>query len=454
MNNIRDFVVIERTGNRAKLHSLGMAVAIAFAFPVTSQAYELYESGETVISADLGAGFGVFHSGENYQIVGNRTAGSSTWREGYIEAGLSGSQGLNGRGTVYGAVSVLGSGTWGDGDPAGLTVGTERRVALEEAHIGWRSDSYFPALGDNWLDVSVGRQNVVLGDGFLINGDLVSFGDADLGANFDRGGAYYLAPRKAFDQTAVVRLGGTDGWRSDLAWVKSDNRAQAETELAAGTVEYVGTRGVLGLTWVHGLDVNEQFASPAQLQRDGMDTVSLRGMGGLGIENLNLAFEFAAQDKDSGSENAWYLEGSWTFADKPWQPTATYRFSRFSEGFDPLFYGASRGFGTWYQGEVAANYAGPFSSNTSVHHAGFKATPSESLTVGALGFVFETLDEAQGDLSGRELDLYAEWAVNEHLFLIPLVGIYQPEHSAANGGVQLGSDSTNVYAQLLAITFF
>lgn len=436
--------------------ALALATALGAGLAATpAQAYELYKQGDTVLNADLEAVFGLMHSEENYELgFGNRSEGSSSWREGYIKYGLSGSQGLGGAGSLYGAVNLLSSGTWGDGDAAGFTEGTERRTAVEDAYLGWRSGDLFPALGENGVDISGGRQKVVIGDGFLINGDSLNFGDVDLGDDFDRGGAYYIAARKAFDQTAVLRLGGDQGWRGDLMWLKSDNRAQAETELGIATLEHVAEPGTLGLTYIRGLDVNERYASPFQAERDDLDTVSLRGAGGLGVDNLNLAFEYASQDKDSGREDAWYLEGSWTFADVPWAPTATYRYSRFSEAFDPLFYGFNRGYGTWFQGEVAANYAGPFNSNTQVHHVGLKATPLESLTVGALYFDFDTLDTDLGNLGGRELDLYAEWMVNDHLMISPVLGFYQPERSAETGGTQLGGDGTNVYSQLMFVTFF
>ena len=431
-----------------------LVLALGALAAVPAQAYQLYQQGDTVLNADLEAFFGLMHSRENYNQFGNREAGGSSWREGYVKYGLSGSQGLGGAGSVYGAVNLLSSGTWGDGDAGGFTQGSERRTAVEDAYLGWRSGDLFPALGTDGVDFSAGSQKVVIGDGFLINGDSLNFGDVDLGADFDRGGAYYSAARKAFDHTAVLRLGGKQGWRGDLMWLKSDNRAQAETELAIANLERVAAPGTLGLTWIRGIGVNPRYATPFQAERDGMDTVSLRGAGGLGVEHLNLAFEYATQDKDSGRENAWYLEGSWTFADLPWQPTATYRYSRFSESFDPLFYGFNRGYGTWFQGEVAANYAGPFNSNTEVHHVGLKTTPLENLNLGALYFDFRTLDRRQGDLGGRELDLYAEWAVSPHLMVSPLIGLYQPERSAADGGTQLGGNGTNLYSQLAFITTF
>ncbi|MBK4997803.1 hypothetical protein IAE37_000079 [Pseudomonas sp. S31] len=435
-------------------HTLACTLALLIAAPLT-HAHELYNHDGTILNADLEALFGAFHSDESYNIAGNRSPGSSAWREGYIKYGLSGSQALQGSGTLYGAFNLVSSATWGDGDAAGLTLGDERRTGIEELYLGWRSGTLFPALGEDGVDISGGRQVVTLGDGFLIQGDSVNVGEADLGANFDRGGAYYLAARKAFDRTAVLRLGGSQGWRGDLMWLKSDNHFQADTSLAVGNLEHVGDAGTVGLSWIHGLDVDQRYASLLGLEdRDGMDTVSLRGRGSLGVKDLELAGEYVTQDRSGGRENAWYLEGNWTFSELPWTPTATYRFSRFSKDFDPLFYGLSRGYGTWFQGEVAANYAGPFNSNTQVHHVAFKAKPRDNLTLGALYFDFDTLDTDQGNLGGRELDLYAEWMINEHWLISPLVGFYKPERSAADGGTQLGGRDTGTYVQLVVGTFF
>ncbi len=434
---------------------LPLAFAIAIGCAMEGQALELYSQNDSVLNADLEALFAAMSSSESYDLVGNRNQGSSSWREGYIKYGLSGSQGLAGNGTLYGAFNLLSSATWGDGDAAGLTEGSERRTAVEDAYLGWRSGDRLPWLGEDGLDISAGRQVLTLGDGFLVQGDPVNVGDVDLGADFDRGGAYYLAGRKAFDQTVALRLGGSEGWRGDLMWLKSDNRFQAETELAIANLEHVGDLGTLGISWIRGLDVSQRYAEIIGLQeRDGMDTVSLRGRGGLGVENLELAGEYVTQDKHSGRESAWYMEGAWTFAETPWSPTVSYRYSRFSEAFDPLFYGASRGYGTWFQGEVAANYAGPFNSNSKVHHVGLKATPRDNLTVGTLYFDFDPLDQTRGNLGGRELDLYLEWMVNDHLLISPLLGFYKPDRGSDQGGLQLGGNSTNTYLQLLVGTFF
>lgn len=348
------------------------------------------------------------------------------------------------------------TGTFGDGDAAGWTNGSERTTKIEDASLGWRSGSIFSALGENGVDVSFGRQGIVIGDGFLVSNDALAMGKEIADGSLNRGGAYYLAPRKAFDQTAVVRLGGEKGLRSYLIWLKSDNPAQANPEVAVATLEHVSEAGTVGLTYLDVLDTDEEF-SFLWPDRKETKTYSLRAQGNAGVDNLFLSGEYAKQDKNSEDESAWYLEAGWTFSDIPWSPKVNYRYSRFSEGYDPLFYGNGRALGTWFQGEVASNYAGPFNTNTRVHHVGIKASPTETLSVGVLMYDFDTLNPNAGffrNLDAQEMDLYAEWVVNDHLFVMPVVGIYKPEASTANGGSQLGNDSTNVYGQLIFATTF
>ncbi|NIF24997.1 hypothetical protein F3J44_01245 [Pantoea sp. Tr-811] len=427
---------------------------LALASLLASQAapaYELYADDDSHLNADMLAVWGMFNSRRNYDGV----PGGSTWREGFIKYGLSGDQGLAGNGTLYGALNWVSSATWGDGDAAGNTDGSERTTKIEDAYLGWRSADLLPQLGKDGVDVSAGRQVVRLGSGFLINDDGPNLGNGVAGGALDRGGAYYLAARHAFDRTAVLRLGGHDGLHGSLLWLKSDNRAQAETELAAGTLDYTHALGTLGLTWVHGIDVADQWASDFQKAREGMNVYSLRGEGNAGIDNASFAFEYAWQDKRGGPEQGWYVQAGYTFASLPWAPQLTYRYTRYSAEWDPLFSGLSSGYGTWFQGEVAANYAGPFNSNTGIHHVGLKATPLENLTVGALYFDFNTVRTRNSlNLDARELDLYAEWAVSEHLVISPLVGLYQPRKGENNGGNQVGGNGTNVYSQLtVAVPF-
>lgn len=435
--------------NKAGRHGLALSIALGFAVPI--QAYELYGDEDTHVNADFLAVYGMFNSRKNY----DGTTGGSTWREGFVKYGLSGDYGLKDAGTLYGAFALVSSGTWGDGDAGGNSTGTERTTKIEDAFIGWRSGDIFPTLGKDGVDFSAGRQRIQLGRGFLINDDGPNLGKGPADGALNRGGAYYLAARHAFDRTAYLRLGGQEGVHGSLAWIKSDNRAQAETELAAGTLDYTNTLGTVGVTWIHGLDVTDQWASDFQQQRDGMNVYSVRGEGNAGVTDAFFAFEYARQHKRSGGESAWYGEAAYTFSNVPWTPKVTYRYSRYSEDWDSLFTGQSTGYGTWFQGEVAANYSGPFATNVGIHHVGLVASPIAGVTLGALYYDINSINKRSAlNLNAKELDLYVEWALSEHLIVTPLVGFYKPEKDAESGGNQVAGDGTNVYSQVtVAIPF-
>ena len=139
--------------------------------------------------------------------------------------------------------------------------------------------------------------------------------------------------------------------------------------MAGTNLMYVNDKyGTVGVTWLHGLSVNETFAEFLGYgQRDGQDTYSLRYEGSAGIDNLNLSGEWVHQDNGrNGTDDAWYVEAGWTFSKTPWKPGVGARYSSFSDGYDTLFYGFSTGYGTWFQGEVAGNYAGPFNTDANI----------------------------------------------------------------------------------------
>ena len=419
-----------------------------------ANALSLYADDQTQVDAKLQAAAGAFYSRENYAQSGTRTKGSSSWQESVFQYGLDLKHSTQSLGNTYAALNWVSSATYGDGDPAGWSNGSERTTKIEDAYLGWRSAELFPLLGTDGIDFSVGRQNIVIGDGFLVSGDALNIGREIADGRQNRGGAYYLTARKAFDQTVVLRLGGKQGWRSDLMWLKSDNPAQAKPEVAVGTLEHVAEKGTVGLTYLKVLDTDKELADLFYPERKGMKQYSVRAQGNAGVPNLFLAGEYAREDKTSGEENAWYMEAGWTFSDLPLKPVVNYRYSRFSDGYDPLFYGNGRALGTWFQGEVASNYAGPFNSNTQVHHVGIKVAATPSVNVGALLYDFSTLDRSRQNLNAREADLYAEWTINEHFTLLPLVGFYKPEKSDASGGTQLGSSDTNLYAQVILAASF
>ena len=448
--------------NRHGVHSTSgcsLAALVALVFVSQAHAYGLYKSGRTELNADLNAVFGFFHSQESYAQV-RTSSGSQSWQEGFVKYGLSGSYALASGNQFYGAARLITSATWDDGDAAGFTTGSEGRTNFEDAYVGWKSGKAFPAFGKDGIDISAGRQKYTIGNGFLIYGDTLNYGkgfDQTAPQSLNRGGAYYLAARESFDRTAILRLGRSGNLRGDIFWLDSDNRGQAKTELAGLNAEYEKSHyGTLGLTYLKGLSVNERLAEfLGYTQRDGQDTFSVRANGSAGVEHLSLSGEYAYQDNGSeGDENAWYLEAGWTFAGSPWKPDIGARYSSFSSGFDPLFYGSSTGYGTWYQGEVAGNYAGPFNTNAEISHLYLNAQPLPSLSLGILFFDFQTKNNRSGNLDATEWDIYAEWEINKYFSASPLIGFYTPDKSAGQGGVQLGNDDTNTYAQMTVMVSY
>lgn len=443
---------------KAKTHRLIvpslLTSTLAMTASVRANAIELYSDASNSFSATLSAGAGIMHSEKNYAPSGTKSAGSSTWQEGYVQYGFQGSHKGYDSSTLYGAVNWDSTGTWGDGDAAGFTNGTERRTRTSDAYLGWRSGDAIPALGKDGVDFSFGRQNVVLGDGFLIAGDALSFGKGIADGQFNRGGAYYLAGRKDFAQTAVLKLGTNTSWHGNFMWLKSQNPAQAKPGLLVANVSHDFTAGTAGLTYIKVANIDDQLAAMLYPKRKGMKVYGANFNGDLGIKNLSVTAKYVKEDTVSDKPSAWYAGAGWTFSDVTWSPNVSYRYSHFSNNFDPLFYGDTAGFGTWFQGEVASNYAGPFNTNTNVQNMAFTVTPNESLAVGALLFNFKTIDTSSMNNDANEGDVFAAWTINSHFTVIPLIGLYKPKHSATDGGTQLGDSNTNLYSQLLVYINF
>lgn len=433
--------------------------AIFFAFVLPAQAYELYKVERVELNADINAAYGLFSSQESYDQVRNQP-GSQNWQEGFVKYGLSGHYMLDLNSRVYGAARLISTASWDDGDAAGFTTGSERRSNVEDAYVGWKSGHVFTVFGEDGFDFSLGRQRYAVGSGFLLYGDTLNFGkgfNALAPQSLNRGGAYYLAARESFGRTAILRLAQSGHLHGTVFWLKSDNKAQAKTELAGLNVEYEQEHyGALGLTYLKGLSVNKQLADFLGYEhRDGQDTVAIRANGSAGIKHLLLAGEYVHQDNGSaGKEEAWYAGFGWKFSDIPWQPDIGARYSRFSSAYDPLFYSMSSGYGTWYQGEVAGNYAGPFNTNADVAHLYLTAKPINVLSLGVLFFDFQTRNKHLENLDATEWDIYAEWKINDHFSVSPLIGFYAPDKKAAMGGTQLGNSRTNTYVEVTVAAVF
>ena len=437
-----------------RIHTRTAVLLAGLATLGSAQAENFYEQDGTTLGFNADGMAGAFSTREDY--LGE---GGKKWREAFIHGVLVGST-RAASGELYGGLGAIAQGTWGDGDAGGYTTGRERDVKLEDAYLGWRN-------AGSTVDFSFGRQRFQLGDGFLIAGDSVNLGKGldVLGVDVDRGGAYYLAAKKSFGNTAILRVDPEGPLRGDAFWLQSNNPYQQDTELGGLNLEYVSeTLGTLGLSWMKVLDVDAGKGLGIFDQRDGMRITSLRGQGSGGVENLFMSFEYVDQRGGKtavkNDANAWYLEGGWTFANVAWSPTLNYRHARLSadkasttrnEAFDPLFFGLTRGLGTWFQGEVASNYAGPANSGNKLDRLELTVTPRDDLSISVQYWDIKSIGDAP-ELDGREIDLFAFWQINDNFTFVPLLGIYQPR----GGDVKAlqGNDRRNVYLQAVLMYNF
>ncbi|OPX55117.1 Alginate export [Oceanospirillum multiglobuliferum] len=420
--------------------------------PAVSQAVMLSEADNSSVAFNLEAAASAMSLGENY----SGTPGSKKWQEFYLKGDLVATRQLNAEHSFYGNLGLITQGTLGDGDGAGFTDGTERKTQLENASIGW-------VYQGGLVDLSIGKQKFVLGDGFLIAGDSLNVGkgfDSFSNGSLNRGGAYYLAASKSFENSVVLKVDPEGPLRGDLFWLKSNNQIQQNTALAGANIEYVNEQlGTVGLSVLKVTDVDLGAGLALYDNRKGMDVVSLRGQGSAGVENLFLSFEYVKEsggDQTKKDANAWTAEAGWTFADSPWTPIINFRHAQFSgnktgtskdESFDPLFFGVTRGFGTWFQGEIAANYAGPFNSGNDVNRLDLTLSPQENIAIGVQYWQFGAKDSS--DFKATEMDIYAFWGVNDNLSLIPLIGVYKPK--GVNNLASQGNDNSNTYLQMMAV---
>jgi hypothetical protein len=391
---------------------------------------------------------GYFHTaGTNFGAGRVRDGATNIdWAEAYVKPTLMGGLDTHGWGYLYGGVGYVATASRGDGDAGDFTPSATQALDNEQLYAGWRSGILLPALGNDALDISFGRQEFSIGDGFLI-----------WDGNYDVGneGTYRLLARRSFERAGLVRV-NTQPVRGDLFYLQAD-RDNGHPELYGANLEYVDTSlGTLGLTYFSIFRADEELA-----QRNGLDVVSVRGHGtpfaAVGVPNAAFAFEYAHEQNDHPGREvaaaAWYLQAGYTFAALPWSPSLKYRYGAFggddprtrkSEAFDPLFYSYSTGWDTWIQGEIAGSYL-LFNSNEDVHMVHASAQPNESLDLGILYWRL-SLDEPGSLLTSfknppfkhaptatdfaDEVNAYVDWTMNAHLSFSGVFGVAVPRTGA------------------------
>ncbi|WP_338510697.1 alginate export family protein [Pseudomonas trivialis] len=369
---------------------------VAVSLPLSAQAAlagYTFEDGDLKGEVNLTAGGASittrnvnFGSGRVDQRSGRNDGSSIGWQEFYVKPGITFSYALNPDVSLLGGASVVAATTFGDGDAGGFSRSSDGRVATEELFGGVR-------VGE-WT-FTAGRQNYKVGTGFIVmDGNLDQFKD----------GAYWLSPRTAFKDSAILAW-DHGALKSQVFSLRTDDDL-GDFRMTGVNLDYnledQVTLGAMALK-VNALDPR---GSTLPRRRDGMQVYNLRALNARvpGIASLTLNAEYAVE-RGSGegvdyAANAWYAQADYAFGDLPLTPILGYRYASFSgddnlgdnrqKAWDPL----SKGFidwGTWLVGDVVGNYL-LFNSNENVQQFSLKTHLSQTLTLGAIYYQF-WLDE-------------------------------------------------------------
>lgn len=287
------------------IRTLLPTVALAFGLcgPVLAKD-DVFVSGDLKVNAGIEAGvfFGVANN-PNFGVgrVDHRTGentGDTQFGETYLEPSISFTYGSGKDFGLFGEASSVLSGTLGEGDAGGFSNGTIGDVDPEKYSLGFRTSFNGPGGGAWTLDASGGRQDVQIGDGFLIwDGNFDAFENA----------AYWLGPRSAFRWAGTADLSnGSFGVKP--FYIQGDGD-QDHSELVGADMRFEGNWGKLGALY------GQIIASDdVVFVRDGMQLTSLRanGINIPGVEGLSFSAEYTRQFGDkSGIDfdaNAYYSQ--------------------------------------------------------------------------------------------------------------------------------------------------
>ena len=410
---------------------------------VEVEALTLYKRGDTELRPTFSfetVGFGQINEGwgESDSPFGRF---GQDWFEIAVTPGIEGALGLGDYGKLYGRLSGVLTYTGGGLDGAGTNPDSQpSEFLLEDAFLGWSSGDLFPFFGKDGIDLSVGAQRFRVGSGFLVWGGSSNGGDR---------GAFWLGARRAFENTAVVRV-RKDAVQGAFFYLTPNDNPDTSTHVIGVNLEYnFNDSTQVAFMYVKVLDSDRE-------RRDGLNVYNVRGtLSPLSnLPGLQLSGELALEENGSQVRDALggYAGIAYAFADLPWKPRVSYRFAGFSgnergespnKAFDPLFYGQSD-WGTWFQGEIFGNYIA-INQNLISHLIRLELHPAESVALNVLYFHFKLAELTTTEVSrdgevhtvdvdsknlGDEVNVAVDWEANKHLVFTGLFGLNVPGTAA------------------------
>ena len=364
----------------------------------------------------------------------NLGSNSKDWWEAVVKPGVEGSYFSDEFGEAYGRFNAVQANTQKtDAGGSNNGRGDNSKIRVEDAVAGWRSGNLFSSLGKDFLDLSFGRQSYTAGNGFLFLNE---------SGNGNRRGGFWIGERHAAQYMGLAHL-KTGELSADFLYFRADDTPNTNTKVGGATLDYSFTRkkdkkddkfaGIGGGAYYVKSKIND---------RDKMSVYNIRGeinpFDAFGVvpvlSPFKLEGEYVYEDADSGFDNGngWYVSGSYTFEKVPWKPGLLYRYSRFDENYDPLFYGFND-WGYWYQGEILGEYVLE-NSNLKSHTVRLTVNPTDTITAHLFYYNFKLVDANDYGVSSKdyadEVDLTIDWNPNDHLSFSLVAAWATPDDAA------------------------
>lgn len=351
--------------------------------------------------------------------------------EGYLKPSLSFEYPTGGTGVLFGKTSVVSGITRGDSDGGGFTNGNTADTDWDDASLGWRASDLIAGQEKSSVSFSAGRQRFVIGNGFLIGSGHFSQGQE---------GLYWIAPRKAFDWTAIASADLND-FHADIFELRK--RPDMEVFSLKETLTVRGANlewnnkeyGKFGFTAL-------KVSDDVNTRRDGMRVENAR-VTVYPTKAITLTGEYVWErgKGDDDNSSGYYVEGTYSFNDVPWTPALTYRYAKFGENYDALLYGFMGDWGYWFQGEIVGEGM-LFNTNEVVNMVKLAAFPTPSTRVGIMAYDFDYAKAPPGITDkdfAKEVNVFFDWYPNANLSFGVLAGYARPD----GGAKQLFGTSEN-----------
>ena len=391
-------------------------------------------------------------------------AGYSNWVEGYLHYGLYGITPVTDKLYVYGGLSSISSGSTGQ---ELFTNQTRGYTFWEDAYAGFVTGTTDDKGNRLAVNFSAGRQKFTLANAFLI---------ANTAANgWDRA-ALQANARWAADMLVLgqVRYNNT---KFEAFYVKPDELPviDTHTELAGLNVESRPVSGLMAAaSYVTALKGDYSYYSPVGnvlATREGLNVYDVRATytpKPLNEPGPFFGAEAALQthrDFDMLATAA-YGEVGYSFIDKPWSPSISYRVSYFSgddpdtkayERWDPLLSGGNGE--QWVQG--ASHFKVVQDSNVIAHRiqARFRPLPTVEVVPQFWAFQADSLDNIGGNPAlsfldsypyGYEANVTVKWFPNRNWYVHGMLSDTIPGEAAQQA---LDHDAMDWFAAMLFVRY-